>query len=78
MSTIQRFALILTVIGAVNWGLIGVFQYDLVASIFGSQNASLSRIVYGIIGLAGLINLGLLFAPSESMESQPSKKPNLR
>ncbi len=68
MSTIQRIALILTVIGAVNWGLIGFFQYDLVASLFESQNATLSRIIYALIGLAGLINLGLLFAPSELTE----------
>lgn len=69
MSTIQRIALILTVVGAVNWGLVGFFQYDLAASLFGSQNAPLSRILYVIIGLAGLINLGLLFAPSELPES---------
>lgn len=75
MSTIQRIALILTIIGAINWGLIGFFQFDLVASIFGGQDAGLSRIVYGLVGLAGLINLGLLFAPSEEAETQQGTQP---
>ena len=64
MSRIQRTALIFTIIGAINWGLIGFFQFDLVAAIFGGQGAALSRIIYGIVGIAGLINLGLLFEPS--------------
>jgi uncharacterized protein len=68
MSGIQRFALALTIIGAINWGLIGFFQFDLVAAIFGGQDAALSRIVYGLVGIAGLINLGLLFKPSEEVE----------
>ncbi|MGM0902776.1 DUF378 domain-containing protein [Mesobacillus maritimus] len=76
MSTLQRIALILTIIGAINWGLIGFFQFDLVASLFGGQGAALSRIVYGLVGLAGLINLGLLFAPSEAAERQQGTEPN--
>jgi uncharacterized membrane protein YuzA (DUF378 family) len=71
LSTIQRIALILTIIGAINWGLIGFFQFDLVASIFGGQDSALSRIIYGLVGLAGLINLGLLFKPSESHVREP-------
>ncbi|WP_080844285.1 DUF378 domain-containing protein [Cytobacillus gottheilii] len=71
MSTIQRIALVLTIIGAINWGLIGFFQFDLVAAIFGGQNAALSRIIYGLVGIAGLINLGLLFKPSEEAERAP-------
>ncbi|WP_042353854.1 DUF378 domain-containing protein [Bacillus rubiinfantis] len=66
MGAIQRIALVLTIIGAINWGLIGFFQFDLVASIFGGQNSALARIIYGLVGIAGLINLGLLFRPSES------------
>ena len=50
----DRIALILTVVGALNWGSIGLFQFDLVAWIFGGQDAVLSRIIYGIICLAGL------------------------
>lgn len=71
MSSIQRIALVLTIIGAINWGLIGFFQFDLVAAIFGGQNAALSRIVYGLVGIAGLINLGLLFKPNEEYAREP-------
>ena len=60
MSTIQRIALFLTIIGAINWGLIGFFQFDLVASLFGGQDSMLSRIIYSLVGIAGLINLGLI------------------
>lgn len=70
MSTIQRFALILTILGAINWGLIGFFGFNLVASIFGDGTA-ITRIIYGLVGLAGLINLGLLFAPRERYERVP-------
>ena len=66
MSLIQRIALILTVIGAINWGLIGFFQFDLVAFLFGGQDAIISRVVYALVGIAGLINIGLLFAPDRS------------
>ena len=51
--------LIFTIIGAINWGLIGFFDFNLVESIFG--NDMLSRIIYSIVGIAGLINIGLLF-----------------
>jgi uncharacterized protein len=68
MSGIQRAALVLTIIGAINWGLVGFFQFDLVAAIFGGQDSGLARIIYGLVGLAGLINIGLLFAPSEREE----------
>jgi uncharacterized protein len=71
LSTIQRLALILTIIGAINWGLIGFFQFDLVASIFGGQDSTLSRIIYGLVGIAGLLNLGLLFKPNESYAKEP-------
>jgi uncharacterized membrane protein YuzA (DUF378 family) len=74
MSTLQRIALVLTVIGALNWGLIGFFQFDLVAAIFGGQDAALARIVYGLVGIAGLINLGLLFKPSEELGAHPEAK----
>ncbi|MGE7185830.1 DUF378 domain-containing protein [Peribacillus sp. NPDC006672] len=75
MSGIQRIALVLTIIGAINWGLIGFFQFDLVASIFGGQGAALARIIYGLVGIAGLINLGLLFKPSPEIVREPETKP---
>ena len=60
METLQKIALIFTIIGAVNWGIIGLFDIDLVATIFGNMSL-LSRIVYIIIGICGLINIGILF-----------------
>ena len=52
-------SLILVIVGAINWGLIGFFQFDLVAAIFGGQAAILSRIIYALVGLAGLWSLTL-------------------
>lgn len=57
----DRIALLLTIIGAINWGLIGVFQFDLVAYIFGGQNALVSRVIYTLVGAAGLWCISLLF-----------------
>ena len=48
-------ALVLVVVGAVNWGLVGVAQFDLVAALFGGPDAALSRVVYSLVGLAGVI-----------------------
>jgi uncharacterized membrane protein YuzA (DUF378 family) len=53
-------AMILVIIGAINWGLIGFFQFDLVAAIFGGQDAVVSRIIYALVGLAGLWCIVLL------------------
>jgi len=57
----DRLSLLLVIIGAINWGLIGLFQFDLVASLFGGQEALLSRIVYSLVGLAGIYSISLLF-----------------
>lgn len=62
MSTFQRIALVITIIGAINWGLIGFFNFNLVQSIFGY---GFSRVIYAIVGICGLINIGLLFVSSE-------------
>jgi len=61
----DRLSLLLAIIGAVNWGLIGLFQFDLVAFLFGGQGAVFSRIVYGLIGAAGLWCVTLLFRDRE-------------
>lgn len=63
MEILRRVALALLIIGGINWGLIGFFQFDLVASIFGGQEALLSRIVYALVGLSALYCLTLLFEP---------------
>ena len=60
METLQKIALVFTIIGALNWGLIGLFDINLVEILFG-QGSILSRIVYIIVGLTGLINIGILF-----------------
>lgn len=57
----DTIALLLSIIGSINWGLVGIFQFDLVAWLFGGQGALISRIVYTIIGLAGLWCITLLF-----------------
>lgn len=60
MQTLQKVALIFTIIGAINWGLIGIFDFNLVSAIFGEASV-LSRIIYTVVGITGLINIGLLF-----------------
>ena len=62
-------ALTLVIIGAVNWGLIGFFQFDLVATIFGGMDSWISRIIYAIVGLAGLYTLSMYGRISEDMIS---------
>lgn len=66
----DTIALILSIIGCLNWGLIGLFQFDLVAWLFGSQSALLSRIVYTLVGLAGLWNISLLFRRMPKVEGE--------
>lgn len=63
----DRIALILTIVGALNWGSIGLFQFDLVAWIFGGQDAILSRVIYTVVALAGLWCISLLFRARENI-----------
>ena len=58
---LDRTSLVLTIIGALNWLLVGLFQFDLVAYICGGQTATISRVVYTIVGIAGLWCISLLF-----------------
>ena len=57
----DRICLILSLIGCINWGLVGLFQFDLVASIFGGSDAILARIIYTVIALAAIWCISLLF-----------------
>ncbi len=57
----DTIALILSIIGSLNWGLVGIFRFDLVAWLFGGQTATVSRIVYALVGLAGIWCITLLF-----------------
>ncbi|MEK4628860.1 MAG: DUF378 domain-containing protein [Solibacillus sp.] len=83
MGILYRIALVLVIIGALNWGLIGFFRFDLVASIFGGQTAGLSRIVYALVGIAGLISIPILMKPltndediAFSSDSRVNNNPN--
>ena len=60
MKVIDKIALVLIIIGAINWGLIGLFGFDLVATLFGEMSV-ISRIVYGLVGLSGLWGIKLVF-----------------
>ena len=58
---LDTLALLLSIIGCVNWGLVGIFQFDLVAWLFGGQGSLVSRIIYSVVGLAGLWCISRLF-----------------
>lgn len=75
MSTLSRIALALVIIGGLNWGLIGFFRFDLVASLFGGQAAFLSRVIYGLVGISSLIGLALLFKPNEEIDTVTNRHP---
>jgi uncharacterized membrane protein YuzA (DUF378 family) len=60
----DRFALILIIIGALNWLSVGLFQFDLVAALFGGASGIISRIIYSLVGLAGIYSVSLLFRNS--------------
>ncbi|MEI2312467.1 DUF378 domain-containing protein [Bacillus nitratireducens] len=80
MRTIQRIALALVIIGAINWGLIGFFKFDLVGTIFGGQNAFLARVIFALVGISGLMCLTQLFQPmkdaNQEMNRKEYEKPN--
>ncbi len=61
MKLIDRIALILVIVGALNWGSVGLFGFDCVAFLFGGQMGTFSRIIYSLVGIAGLWCITLLF-----------------
>ena len=61
MEMFQKVLLVVTIIGAVNWGMIGLLDFNLVAFLFGSSTM-LERIIYALVGISGIINIGLLMA----------------
>lgn len=60
METLQKTCLVLTIIGAIVWGFIGIFDINLVTILFGEESF-LPRVIYTLVGIAGLINIGILF-----------------
>ena len=65
MKIINKIALVLVIIGALNWGLVGLFSFDLVAWLFGGAEMLLSRIVYVLVALSGIWCIALLFNDDE-------------
>lgn len=63
MSALDKTSLVLVIIGAINWLLVGVARFDLVAFLFGGSASILSRVIYTIIGLAGLWAITILTRP---------------
>ncbi|WP_142413157.1 DUF378 domain-containing protein [Hathewaya massiliensis] len=69
MKTLDAIALTLVVIGAINWGLIGFFRFDLVAALFGNMTA-FSRVIYSLVGLAGLYAISFFGRDREVVEEK--------
>ena len=67
---LDRISLILVIIGAINWLLVGLFSFDLVAYVFGGQAALVSRIIYTLVGVAGLWCVSLLCRDREVVEHE--------
>ena len=78
----DSLALILSIVGCLNWGLVGIFQFDLVAWLFGGQGSLFSRIVYTVVGLAGLWCISFCFAEmplqTASKKEMPCKSSSCR
>ena len=66
----DTIALILSIIGSINWGLVGIFQFDLVAWLFGGQGSVVSRIIYTVVGLSGLWCITLLFRKGQRIDGE--------
>ena len=60
MNIVQKSCLFFTIIGAINWGLIGLFNFDLVATLFGPMTVA-ARVIYTLVGIAGIVNIMLFF-----------------
>ena len=73
---IDKISLVLTIIGALNWGSIGLFRFDVVAWIFGGQDAVISRIVYTVVALAGIWCISLLFRERTTDETRTPTRNN--
>ena len=68
---LDKIAMTLAIIGALNWGSIGLFGFDVVGFLFGGQMSALSRVIFTLVGLAGLWCITLLFRENESSEPKP-------
>ena len=66
----DRIALVLAIIGGINWGSVGLFRFDLVAYLFGGQTSTVSRVVYTLVGLASVWCISLLFRERDSLDER--------
>lgn len=66
MNIVQKSCLFFTIVGAINWGLIGLFNFDLVATLFGPMSVA-ARVIYTIVGIAGLVNIMLFFVDLDEL-----------
>jgi uncharacterized membrane protein YuzA (DUF378 family) len=74
INALDRIALVLVIVGAINWGLIGFAQFDLVATLFGGPTVILSRLVYALVGIAGLYSIKLLVQRSGAVSTMSATK----
>ena len=70
---LDRIALIPTIIGGINWLLVGLFRFDLVAYICGGQTATISRIIYAVVGVAALWCISLLFRERDTAQARAAE-----
>lgn len=66
----DKIALVIAIVGGINWGSIGIFGFDIVAALFGGSGSMLSRIVYTVVGLAALWCISLLWRPAQDEDRQ--------
>lgn len=67
MTVVNKIALILVIIGALNWGLVGLFTFDAVAWIAGGSEAVLARIIYILVAISGIWSISMLFKPNDEI-----------
>ena len=73
MITIQKIALFFTIVGALNWGCIGFLNFNFVSTIF-SENGAITDVIYSLVGVCGLINIGLLLTNIEHNDHDYDRK----
>lgn len=73
MITIQKIALFFTIVGALNWGCIGFLDFNFVSTIF-SENGAITNVIYSLVGICGLINIGLLLTNLEHEDEIDNKR----
>ncbi|PIC63055.1 DUF378 domain-containing protein [Sporosarcina sp. P13] len=77
METLQKLALAVTIIGALNWGVVGIFKFDVIAQLTEGAYQPLARFLYVIIGLSGLMTLSVLFNYWQRTDDEPVPTPTV-